>query len=116
VGFELFFDTRDRPSATLLQGGGGVFSPSFFFPSYGVGQESLFLLAPALPAAARVALAFRSLALHRLDAVYVYDGDSLAAPLLGVFSGTALPPLLRSSGPRMLVLVREGASPRFACF
>ena len=38
------------------------------------------------------------------DIVSIYDGSTTAAPLLGVFSGHDLPPLLTSSGGSMLIV------------
>jgi phosphotriesterase-related protein len=38
------------------------------------------------------------------DFVKVYDGSSISSPLLGAFSGNALPPLLNSTGGSMLIL------------
>jgi len=35
--------------------------------------------------------------------VKVYDGSTTTAPLLGTFSGTSLPPVLKSSGGSMLI-------------
>ena len=51
-----------------------------------------------------ITLEFSSLSLEdSYDFIRVYDGSTFSAPLLGVFSGSSLPPPLTSSGGVMLV-------------
>lgn len=52
---------------------------------------------------ASVTLEFTSFNLDNSDAVNVYDGNNNAAPLIGSYTGSSLPPILTSSGPTMYV-------------
>lgn len=56
-----------------------------------------------------------------LDWVRVYDGMTTAAPVLGTFCGSRLPPALASTGPAMLVefrtndqIISQGFHARYA--
>jgi hypothetical protein len=44
------------------------------------------------------------------DFVRVYDGPTASSPLLGSYSGTSLPPMLRSTGGSMLVVFTSDSS------
>jgi len=44
------------------------------------------------------------------DIVRVYDGDNISAPLLGEFSGTSVPPVIESTGKKMLVVFTSDAN------
>ena len=41
------------------------------------------------------------------DYLYLYDGDSIGSPLIGVYSGTNSPGIITSSGPSLLVEFRS---------
>jgi len=41
------------------------------------------------------------------DYLYIYDGDSINAPLIGVYTGTNSPGIITSSGPSLLVEFRS---------
>jgi hypothetical protein len=44
------------------------------------------------------------------DVVYVYDGDTTTAPLLGVFSGNTLPPVITSTGDKVLIVFETNST------
>ncbi len=44
------------------------------------------------------------------DVVYVYDGETTSAPLLGTFSGNTLPPVITSSGDKVLIVFETNAT------
>jgi hypothetical protein len=57
------------------------------------------------PNATRIELTFSSFNTEsNYDFVKVYDGATTSAPLLGSYSGTTLPPVLRSSGGSLLIV------------
>ena len=43
------------------------------------------------------------------DLVSVYDGGTTTAPLLGNYCGTTKPPTLRSSGNKLLIVLKSNA-------
>lgn len=78
----------------------------------------------AAPAGGRVQLAFSRFALQpssgaggcEHDVVEVYDGSSTAAPQLGRFCGSDIPPVLQSMGATILVVLRTDSSVTAAGF
>jgi phosphotriesterase-related protein len=58
-----------------------------------------------VPGSTVITLQFTSFATEAgFDLVKVYDGATTSSPLLGEYSGTALPPVLNSTGGSMLIL------------
>lgn len=58
-----------------------------------------------VPGSSGITLQFTSFATESgFDIVKVYDGNTTSAPLLGQFSGNAIPPVLNSTGGSMLVM------------
>lgn len=43
------------------------------------------------------------------DLIYVYDGDTTTAPLLGTFSGNTIPPVINSTGDKLLVVFQSNS-------
>lgn len=60
---------------------------------------------------AMLEIAFFSFKIHSSDYVTVYDGGSPSSPLVGRFSGNALPaPIISSSNKLYVVFVSDGSS------
>lgn len=60
-------------------------------------EDWVFTIAP--PSASDVSINFTSFDLENgYDSLYIYDGNSIAAPLLGSYTGTTSPGLVTSSG------------------
>jgi len=56
------------------------------------------------PDANRVSLVFSSFDTeYNKDFLYVYDGNDASAPLLGIFCGSRIPPMVQSTGPEMFL-------------
>jgi hypothetical protein len=47
------------------------------------------------------------------DMVYVYDGDTTTAPLLGMYSGNTIPPVISSTGDKLLIVFETNAVNNF---
>lgn len=73
--------------------------------NYGNGEDITYTICPS--AGQTVSLVFSAFNVESCcDHLYIYDGPTIAAPLLGTFSGTALPPILTSSHPSGCLTVR----------
>lgn len=76
---------------------------------YSDDERNLWLIEPSN--AANITLSFSSFALElNYDYLFIYDGDSVDAPLIGVYTGTNSPGTVSSSGPSMLVEFRSDCS------
>ncbi|XP_075928062.1 LOW QUALITY PROTEIN: uncharacterized protein LOC116952297 [Petromyzon marinus] len=86
-------------------------------PEVGTASPPLSVAPPAAARGTALQLVLEDLSLYNStgcaqDALELYDGNSLAAPLLGRFCGLLSRPLLvRSSGPRVLLHFRSGPLP-----
>lgn len=97
------------PGQTVLTALDGTFSDGSLSANYYNNTDCEWLIQP--PGASSISLSFLDFGLELpdlggqviYDAVEVYDGASTSSPLLGVFSGTTLPPILVSSSGSMLV-------------
>jgi spore germination protein YaaH len=70
--------------------------------NYHNAENYTFTIAP--PDAASVTLSFLSFDLeNNFDSLYVYDGSSIASPLVGNFSNNIIPPNITSSGGSMTI-------------
>ena len=69
--------------------------------NYGNNSKCKWLLKPS--GASYVSLVFREFDLHPTDHLYVYNGSNTSAPLLGSFTGTNLPPNIKSTQGSMLL-------------
>lgn len=94
--------TVTAPTGTLTDTGG----PSGNYPD---DQRQLWLIQP--PTAIDITLEFTAFNLEtNWDYLYIYDGDSLDDPLIGVYTGTNLPGTLVSTGNSMLLEFRSDCS------
>ncbi|NQV02306.1 MAG: C10 family peptidase [Bacteroidia bacterium] len=50
-----------------------------------------------------ISLRFNRFSTSSNDLATIYDGSSIASPILGSFSGSSIPPVITSTGPSMLV-------------
>jgi len=65
-------------------------------------EDYYYTIAPA--GASAVSLNFSSFALETgYDSLWVYDGNSTNSPLIGGYSGTALPSVITSTGPSLTI-------------
>lgn len=77
---------------------------------YSNNKDCLWLIDPA-ETVTKIRLEFTSFSTQASsDVVTVYDGSTTAAPVLGTFSGSTLPPVLSSTGPVMLVRFQTNSS------
>jgi hypothetical protein len=89
------------PSGTITDGSGNS--------DYTNRANCRWLIQP--PGATRIELTFSSFNTESgYDFVKVYDGATTSAPLLGSYSGTTLPPVLRSSGGSLLIVFTSDSS------
>jgi len=91
--------TISSTSGTLTDSGGPT-------GNYGDDERNLWLIAPTN--ASTVTLNFTSFDLEiNYDYLFIYDGDSIGAPLIGQYSGTASPGSITSSGATLLLEFRS---------
>ncbi len=69
--------------------------------NYGNDERSLWLIQPAN--ASSVSLSFTAFSVHSTDKIFIYNGSSINAPLLGSYSGTTLPAVLTGTSGSLLV-------------
>lgn len=86
-----------------------------FYDSGGAGanysndERKLYLIEPA--GAVTITLNFLSFSLeNNWDYLYVYDGNEITDPLLGVYTGTTLPSTITSTGGILLIEFRSDCS------
>ncbi len=87
-------------SDTLTTPYGNINDGSIGF-NYNNNSDCRYLIQPT--GGVSISLDFYTFDLHNSDTVYVYDGSTTSATLLGSFTGTSLPPTQISSGGNMLV-------------
>lgn len=97
-------------TATILNNSSGVLTDSGGASGdYSDDERELWLIEPTN--AASITLNFNSFALElNYDFLFIYDGDSVNAPLIGVYTGTNSPGIVSSTGPSMLVEFRSDCS------
>ncbi|MBD3637681.1 MAG: N-acetylmuramoyl-L-alanine amidase [Crocinitomicaceae bacterium] len=98
---------NDNPPLTSFTNASGTFYDSGG-PSgnYTDDERELYLIEP--PATQSVTITFNQFSLeNNWDYMYIYDGNSLSAPLLGVYTGSAVPTNITSSGGAMLIEFRS---------
>ncbi len=78
--------------------GGMFYDPGGASANYANNTNYTVTICPINPGD-MVSLAFSMFNTEFVDGLSIYDGTSTAAPLLGTFSGTTLPPLLMASNP-----------------
>jgi hypothetical protein len=57
-----------------------------------------------------ITLAFNAIDVDVSDSVYIYDGRDETAPLLGVYTGTTIPPMVTSSGGKLFLRFKTDGS------
>jgi hypothetical protein len=98
---------NDAPAPTVvgstsgtLHDSGGPNGP------YSNDERQLWLIQP--PNATSVSIQFQSFSLENaFDRLYVYDGNTLQAPLIGMFTGNSLPAAINSTGGSLLLEFRS---------
>jgi hypothetical protein len=73
--------------------------------NYGNDERKLWLIQPAN--ATSVTLSFTAFSVHSTDKLFVYNGSTINAPLLGSYSGTTLPAALTGTSGSLLVEFRS---------
>ena len=98
---------NSNPSITAITSGSGNFYDlGGINANYGNDERSLWLIQPAN--ASTVTLVFNSFSLeNNVDKLFIYNGSNLNAPLLGVYSGTSLPPIAVGTNGALLVEFRS---------
>ena len=96
-----------NPSITsITSGSGNFYDLGGITANYGNDERSLWLIQPTN--ASTVTLVFNSLSLeNNVDKLFIYNGSNLNAPLLGVYSGTTLPPITVGTNGALLVEFRS---------
>lgn len=96
-------NTLTAPSGSFSDGSGGN--------DYNNNADCYWLIQP--PNASSINLDFTSFDVeNNYDGVVVYDGDNVSAPVLGQFTGSAIPPSLSSTQGSMLVQFASDESVR----
>ena len=98
---------NDSPSITTLTSTSGVtYDSGGAGGNYTDDERELYLIEPTNVQS--VTLNFNQFSLEQnWDYMYVYDGNSLSSPLLGVYTGTASPGSITSSGGSILLEFRS---------
>jgi len=101
-GWSARYATHYCYPSTTLTATSGTFSDGSGNAEYDNQTNCYWLISPGLPV--QIALIFSSFDTELdFDSVYVFDGETPQAPLLGSFTGNTVPPVLYSSGNKMLV-------------
>ncbi len=112
AGWSLNYTAISQPycqGTTTLTAPNGTFSDGSGNSDYTNRSNCRWLIQPS--GATWIELRFTSFNTESgYDFVRVYDGATTTAPLLGSYSGTNLPPVLRSSGGSMLVVFTSDSS------
>ncbi len=101
---------NDPPVITTLTASSGVLYDSGGpIGNYSDNERSLWLIAP--PGASAVVLTFTAFDLeNNNDRLYIYDGDNVYAPLIGVYTGNNLPGTVIATSGKMLLEFRSDCS------
>lgn len=99
--WDYYFKLIDpTPPATVYTALSGTFTDSGNMGNYSNDERSIYRIEP--PNASSVSVQFSSFSLeNNWDYLYVYDGNSVFSPLLGVFTGNNLPPNLTANSGKM---------------
>ena len=81
-------------------------SPKF---DYQPGLNCTWLIDPA-DSVKSISLTFNAFNVDSSDSVFIYDGESEKAALLGVYTGTAIPPAINSSGNKLFLKFKTDSS------
>lgn len=102
------------PSVTPLTAASGtIYDSGGASGNYKNTERPMTLIAPT--GATKVTLTFSSFNMEaNADHLLIYDGNTTAAPLIGKYTGTSLPPTVSSTGGAMLVEFRSDCSQTFS--
>ncbi|MBK6483305.1 MAG: M4 family metallopeptidase [Chitinophagaceae bacterium] len=87
---------------TLLTSASGSLNDGSGTSNYGSNADCKWLIQPANALSIVLSFSFFDTELN-YDGITVYDGSTTAAPVIGVFTGSTLPPTIFSNGGAMLV-------------
>ncbi len=98
---------NDPPSViTITSTSGTLYDTGGAAGNYPDDQRQLWLIQP--PTAQTITLEFTAFDLEtNWDYLYIYDGDSLDDPLIGIYTGTSSPGVIISSGNSLLLEFRS---------
>ncbi len=106
--WDLYFKLiNDNPQViTYTQPSGSIYDSGGPSGNYGDDERKVYVISPQ--GASSVTITFTQFAVEQnWDYLYVYDGNSVWAPLLGKYTGNTLPPQLTSSGPSITIEFRS---------
>jgi N-acetyl-anhydromuramyl-L-alanine amidase AmpD len=97
---------NNSPTITTINSASGNFYDSGGANgNYANDERKLWLIQPTN--ATSVTLTFTAFSLHSTDKLFIYNGSTINAPLLGAFTGTTLPPVLTGTSGSLLVEFRS---------
>ena len=77
---------------------------------YQPGLSCTWLIDPAADSVSSISLTFNAFNVDGSDSVFIYDGENEKAALLGVYTGTAIPPAINSSGNKLFLKFKTDGS------
>ena len=90
---------------TITNASGNFYDSGGSNGNYGNDERKLWLIQPAN--ATSVTLSFTAFSVHSTDKIFIYNGSTINAPLLGSYSGTTLPAALTGTSGSLLVEFRS---------
>jgi len=97
---------NSSPTITIIANASGNFYDSGGSNgNYGNDERSLWLIQPAN--ASSVTLSFTAFSVNSTDKIFIYNGSTINAPLLGSYSGTTLPAALTGTSGSLLIEFRS---------
>jgi N-acetyl-anhydromuramyl-L-alanine amidase AmpD len=90
---------------TITNASGNFYDSGGSNGNYGNNERKLWLIQPVN--ASSVTLSFTAFSVHSTDKVFVYNGSTINAPLLGSYSGTTLPAALTGTSGSLLIEFRS---------
>lgn len=94
------------PVNTLTANNGTIYDSGGPNGDYANDEQTLTLINP--PNTASITLTFSQFNIENSwDYLYLYDGNSINAPLIGTYTGTTLPPSITSTGNSLLLRFRS---------
>lgn len=111
--WDYFFKlVHPTPTATVFTSLSGNFTDSGNSGNYSNDERSIWTISPSN--ALSVTLNFSSFSLeNNWDYLYIYNGNSINAPLLGIFTGSNIPPTLVANSGSMTVEFRSDCATTF---
>src|ERR1043166_3660304 len=94
------------PTTSLTATSGNFYDSGGPTGNYSDDERTLTLIHPA--GATSITLTVNSFSLeNNWDYMYIYDGNSTSAPLIGTYTGTTIPSTITSTGGEMLIQFRS---------